>query len=185
MTGCNPEEKHATLFDYSLKTCRKCGLSRPLNEFYKNRSDCIPCNKEYRRRYYAMNRRAAIERARRWQEKNRERHVAKQRLYRHQNRERIQRANRSRHLVKKYGITLDEYEALSESQNHLCQICGDTEEGGLHVDHDHRTGEIRGLLCGRCNKAIGLFDDDPTRVLAAERYLVQTSRKMKERRPPR
>ena len=85
--------------------------------------------------------------------------------------------------MKKYGITLDDYEALSAAQDNRCLICGDAETGGLHVDHDHRTGRVRGLLCGRCNKAIGLFDDDPTRVLAAERYLVD-SRNMEERRRP-
>lgn len=56
-----------------------------------------------------------------------------------------------------------------------CEICGTREPGGRygnwHIDHDHQTGAIRGVLCSYCNTALGLMGDDPTRLEAAARYL--------------
>lgn len=75
---------------------------------------------------------------------------------------------------------MDEYQKLSEKQGHRCAICGQR-EGSVHwsgvtkqlcVDHCHVTGSVRGLLCGKCNRGIGYFDDDPERVAAALRYLI-------------
>ncbi len=55
-----------------------------------------------------------------------------------------------------------------------CFICGDVlaESKGVHVDHDHRTNEIRGLLCQGCNKGLGMFRDDPMLLIRAANYLV-------------
>lgn len=55
-----------------------------------------------------------------------------------------------------------------------CAICGATEEDGaaLNVDHCHRTGRIRGVLCRACNHGLGSFADDPERLAAAARYLL-------------
>ena len=77
-------------------------------------------------------------------------------------------------LQQRYGIDTAGYEALLEAQNGACAICGDGEcsDGRkLHVDHDHDTGEIRGLLCYRCNAGIGLLRDDVTLVKKAVEYL--------------
>lgn len=74
-----------------------------------------------------------------------------------------------------YGITTEEYDALMEVQGGACAICGSTEWPGKnntpHVDHCHTTGKIRGLLCGKCNVALGNMDDDPARLRAAADYL--------------
>ncbi|MEW5810262.1 MAG: endonuclease VII domain-containing protein [Actinomycetota bacterium] len=85
-------------------------------------------------------------------------------------------SNRAR--SKKFDITHDEYLAMREAQNNLCAICGLPETDAIRgqvinlaIDHCHRTGEIRALLCGRCNKAIGLMLDDPERLRAAADYL--------------
>ncbi|MGH2786660.1 MAG: endonuclease VII domain-containing protein [Actinomycetota bacterium] len=93
-------------------------------------------------------------------------------MYKERNRELIRRANRQRHLEKHYGLSLLEYESLAARQNGVCAICRQPQDGGLHIDHDHISGRVRGLLCGRCNKALGLLDDDPTRFRAAELYLL-------------
>lgn len=67
---------------------------------------------------------------------------------------------------------------MREAQGGRCAICQVREEDagrkGLSLDHDHRTGAVRGLLCGRCNCALGLFKDDPARMLAAIAYLERT-----------
>lgn len=65
------------------------------------------------------------------------------------------RKQRNGYLVKTYGITLDEYERLLEAQGGGCAICGGLSGGkNLAVDHDHKTGAVRGLLCKRHNSAI-------------------------------
>jgi hypothetical protein len=67
-----------------------------------------------------------------------------------------------RYLKKTYGITLEQYNKLLVEQNYSCYICQKsiTEfKKRLAVDHNHKTGEIRGLLCMWCNKALGLFHD--------------------------
>ena len=69
---------------------------------------------------------------------------------------------RNNHLINKYGITLEEYRTMSEAQNDSCFICGKKETSkALAVDHCHRTGKIRSLLCGKCNPAVGFLSDDP------------------------
>ncbi len=70
-------------------------------------------------------------------------------------------------------MTTEGFDALFEAQNGLCAICKRESNGvgRLHVDHDHTTMRIRGLLCYSCNKALGLFQDDVTVVEEALRYL--------------
>ena len=85
----------------------------------------------------------------------------------------------SRYLEREYGITIDEYNSLLKKQNYRCAICGG--EGFLMdssrhkiklvVDHDHKTGAVRGLLCHNCNRALGLFHDAEDNLLNAVDYL--------------
>lgn len=73
----------------------------------------------------------------------------------------------------RYGITLEQYLARVENQSGVCAICGRQPDEGkkLYVDHDHDTGDVRGLLCFSCNTGIARFGDDPEVLLAAIRYL--------------
>ena len=75
---------------------------------------------------------------------------------------------RKNNLRQFHGLSLAEYEAIAESQAGVCAVCGRGETGRnqygvlpLAVDHDHATGATRGLLCMRCNRALGLLRDDP------------------------
>lgn len=86
--------------------------------------------------------------------------------------------NRRRNFESQYGITVARYEELHEMQGGLCAICGEPEgkmQRGkvymLSVDHDHVTGEVRGLLCNNCNRAIGLLKDNTDILKKAIRYL--------------
>jgi hypothetical protein len=86
-----------------------------------------------------------------------------------------QSATRARRL-RQYGFTVEEYEDLLASQQGVCAICGGPPGArSLHVDHDHQTGENRGLLCHNCNIGLGNFRDDPDLLLAAAAYLIQAS----------
>ena len=68
-------------------------------------------------------------------------------------------------LIKtRYGLTQEQYDTVLKSQNGLCAICGTDDPGSNRknwcVDHDHKTGRIRGLLCNNCNRGIGLLKED-------------------------
>lgn len=69
-----------------------------------------------------------------------------------------------------YDLTDEQYRDMLVSQEGKCLICGDDMDPP-HVDHDHVTGRVRGLLCGGCNLGLGHFRDDPGRLAAAVEYL--------------
>ena len=74
--------------------------------------------------------------------------------------------------MRKFRITLEQYEELLAEQEGGCAICGrPPRRVSLHVDHDHGTGRVRGLLCFSCNAALGYFGDDGDRLVAAANYL--------------
>ncbi len=90
----------------------------------------------------------------------------------------------SQHLANlrftKYGLTVESYQRMLEEQDFACAVCGEKEGAkaphaprvrALSVDHNHETGEVRALLCGNCNTAVGLMKEDPTRLEAAANYL--------------
>lgn len=69
-------------------------------------------------------------------------------------------------------MTLEEYNSASDRQSGLCLICNKKEEGKrLNVDHSHKTGKVRGLLCGPCNRGLGDFKDNTEAMLKAIEYL--------------
>jgi hypothetical protein len=85
------------------------------------------------------------------------------------------RIRRNRHLVNKYGITLEEYEVMLKKQNGVCYICkGKPEDKNMAVDHCHDTGKVRGILCENCNRGIGMFKHNVTLLKSAINYLQNT-----------
>lgn len=83
---------------------------------------------------------------------------------------------RSRWLKSKYGINQAQYLAMQEAQDGLCDICKEP-AFPLHVDHDADTKVVRALLCGRCNRGIGMFDHDPDKLQAAAQYMLDHARR--------
>jgi len=82
---------------------------------------------------------------------------------------------RRKERLKKYGMTIPEYEALLLKQAGVCAICGGCDKAKrLAIDHDHETGAIRGLLCFDCNTGIGKFQGSPRLLGKAATYLLQT-----------
>lgn len=77
-------------------------------------------------------------------------------------------------IARQYDITLLQYDEMLRQQSGSCAICGKKRPGGggrFHIDHDHKTGKIRGLLCSNCNRALGLMQDNFEILSAAARYL--------------
>lgn len=157
--------------------CTKCNSEKPIVAFRKRSgrsergrrlgrwSHCKQCESDY----------ANSPRGRAMQ---RERGLKCRRRFRERDYHEYRRREREQNLRRKYGFGHDEYERLSDKQNGLCAICHTEPTRGrgkrLHIDHDHETGAIRGLLCGMCNVSLGGFDDDVQRLRNAIAYLKST-----------
>lgn len=82
--------------------------------------------------------------------------------------------HRDLRMQRKYGITLDDYYDIIESQDNQCAICGTSIsdlDHTAHLDHCHDTGKVRGVLCRRCNTGIGMLNDDADLLTKAAEYL--------------
>ena len=133
----------------ALKTCNKCGEQKSPDKFVRP-TMCRDCVNARQRIWYA-NASAATK----------QRYIAQQ-------------AKSER--LSKFGT---DGEALLEQQNNACAICSEDlrtlPSSRRHLDHCHTTNKVRGWLCGRCNNALGLFDDSTERLRAAAAYLEQFS----------
>ncbi len=142
-------------------------------------------NKEYFRVHYLKNKDEYLIRAKKryyldpdkvkkssaeWRKKNPEKFKASHKKWKLKNPEKLLAYK----LKSKFGITVEEYRKMFERQENRCAICwkdGKTSTRKLHIDHDHKTGKIRGLLCKNCNHGLGMFKDDMYRLLNAVSYL--------------
>lgn len=139
------------------KTCPKCQQVKPAGHFNKHKRQCKECRAAVQRAYVGRNRDKVYARSRAWQQES--------------------RASARRHLAENYGehMTPERYDSMLASQGGACAICrGDVSRrdgarGG--VDHCHVTGQIRGVLCARCNAGIAQFRDDPDLLMSAVAYL--------------
>lgn len=136
-----------------------------------------------RRAHYLANREAVLEKSRRWALANRGQVNARNAARRDAAPEKAAEVCRRGHEARRVGVcgfTAAQYAELSAMQGGVCAICARPDERRhrktgtpyqMDVDHDHETGVVRGLLCGRCNRALGLFRDDPSALRAAAAYL--------------
>lgn len=161
----------------SSKTCARCREVLPASDFYANSrsstglsSWCRPCGRRIRAESNARIRAADPEA---WALRRRG-YVAS---YKKRHPERTAESDRRRLLLRKYGITPEEYAARLREQGGGCAICATAPVGGraLDVDHDHDSGRTRELLCSACNLAIGHLRDRPDLALAAASYLMKWS----------
>lgn len=86
-------------------------------------------------------------------------------------------SERNNHYIRKYNLTLDEYKELYKIQKGRCALC-EKECDKLDVDHNHKTGEVRELLCDKCNTSIGMFNDDVIKLQKAIDYLLKHDKKL-------
>jgi hypothetical protein len=166
-----------------MKACNKCGVVKPLEDFHRapgcrdgRRGDCIECFRAAANARNAANPQANRDRVRRWQEENPERYREKLKEFKQS--PAGKRSDRKGHLRRKFGMSLEDYDELVEKQGGVCAVCGYPPDEGksFHIDHDHDSGRIRGLLCSRCNHAIGLLRDDPEVIESALTYLAASRR---------
>ena len=181
--------------EVSKKKCINCN-----KEFVPSKNDvrikfcCEDCRKEYRKKndymkeyyknnkekYYEMNHsdrhkeRKNTARNIRYHEDEvfRRKVIEKSKNYRIRHPD----AKRNQDYMEKYGMTIDDYNKILESQGGKCAICGKPNSGingrdRLFVDHDHKTGMVRGLLCSNCNHGLGNFHDNISFLESAIDYL--------------
>lgn len=149
------EKNVLLLLTLSSKKCACCGEVKPTTEFIKRKSRekwgfysyCRECKHKKAKEYYL------------------------------DNTEKCKKLARNRDL-KKYDITLEEQEKMLRDQDNKCAICGkeiflfgSSKNLTAHVDHDHKTGKVRGLLCQECNTGLGKFMDNTDYLLSAVSYL--------------
>jgi hypothetical protein len=131
----------------------------------------------YFRKYQQTDKRKAYKAA--WYQANKERAQAYSAKHRNKFPDGNRRYFRNHHLVKTYGITIEQYEVIYKEQRGVCAICGSLPDLPKHgvarlvVDHDHATGKIRGLLCNNCNSGLGIIGDTIEHLERALAYLKQ------------
>lgn len=135
----------------------------------------------YAREWRAKNAEKVRAQARARYAANPEYHKAKARKHILNFRKNNPKANRNKHYKSRYGITVQDYEAMSIAQNHLCAICKlpetkmrkDGTPSILAVDHNHTTGKVRGLLCVGCNHMLGNIENRSVSLDAIAEYIKQ------------
>jgi len=151
-----------------MRECRKCGLQAYTTldlinfvndscSLHGKRQLCYNCQKEITKLYV---------------EKNRETINKKKKKKSLEPKEKLKKAEYK--LKTRYGITLSDYDRMLDKQDGCCAICMTTNpksHGRFIVDHNHDTGEVRGLLCTSCNGALGKFSDSILVLKSAIKYL--------------
>lgn len=159
-----------------MKHCKKCNELKEPTDFHKcaSASDglqprCKPCNNSAVHKWRKAYPEKEKEKQAKYYKKNATEAKEKMKEYKKVNKSRIKTLN-----LKKYGLSQEQYEVMVELQNHSCKICkrhSSEFSKGLCVDHCHKSGKIRGLLCGPCNTGIGLLQDNPAIIIAAATYV--------------
>lgn len=155
----------------TTKICSKCKQESLLQQFVKDKrykdgygSWCKSCRRSYQNKWQREWRKYNPERAKEIARKCREKSPDSYRKHR---------------FLSLYGITIDEYNSIFLKQEGVCAICGEIETQknqyktkSLSVDHDHKTNEVRGLLCSRCNRLLGKIENNLELVNKCLKYLL-------------
>jgi hypothetical protein len=168
------------------KRCYICTATKPIEQFrrinyitstgklsWRFDSRCLECTRERDRQRYQHNQEKEKARVREYGKRTREERTAVARLYRQTNPEKLKQwreAKYNRDLERKYGVTFEIFQGLIERYGRQCMICKNS-EGKIGVDHCHKTGKIRGLLCNGCNLALGNIKEDLDRARGLAHYI--------------
>lgn len=146
-----------------MKVCSQCGIEKAFSEFRKRaacrdgyRTECKECQSTYNKGSYERNKNAIL---------------ARQKSYREANKEAVAAYKKSYRRLYRYSVTDDQYNEMLEEQKGCCAICGTSLSSKTHIDHNHKTGVVRGLLCSSCNTSLGGFKDSIEVLSKAIEYL--------------
>lgn len=149
------------------KICSGCKINKPFSDYFKDnlRKIGIRCKCKECCAKDTVN----------WRNKNRSGYNNYVAMWRAKNPERQHKTE----IKRRYALSIEKYNEMLIAQNCQCKICKKQHDpsekrGRLYVDHCHESGEIRGLLCGACNKGLGCFGDDIDRLYSAISYLAKT-----------
>lgn len=160
-----------------MKVCQKCHKQKEIEEFYKDKSRadgfsyvCKECKNVIEVKRRIKNKDKIREYCREYRKKNPEKNKEARKRYYQKNKD---TTVLSHDLKSKYGIDLIGYNELLEKQGGVCAICGKVciHKKRLSVDHNHKDGKVRGLLCDDCNNGIARFHDDLNNLWNAILYL--------------
>lgn len=130
--------------------------------------------KQKRKEYYQLHKEEKKEKSRQYYLAHREEIKEYKKEYHKKRKDIHKEICRKNDLKRKFGITIDDYKLMLEKQNYCCLICG-THRNEFNkdfaVDHNHKTGNVRGLLCGKCNQGLGKFNDNIELLEKAINYL--------------
>lgn len=156
---------------YNLENKDKISKQKKL--YYLQNKEKI---KSDRKNYYESNKEEVKERVMKYHYKNSDTIKDYKKKYKEDNKSKL----KDKQLREKFNITLDDYIKMLDEQNGCCKICKNPETAKnvkygntmmLAVDHNHQTGKVRGLLCSRCNPALGAFNDSIETLKLAIKYL--------------
>lgn len=133
--------------------------------------------KMYGKNYYLKNKEKILKQVKRYKLQNLDKVKLRMKIYREKNKELIKKQQQEYESIhhtrlKRYNISKEEYINLLNKQNNKCVICKKIPNKKLGIDHCHKTGKIRGLLCNNCNSALGFLNDDMELVKNAYDYLI-------------
>lgn len=173
-------ETNPDLVAQGFKRCRRCKKVALASEAFTKeprckggyRNLCKTCHNET----HVKSPEAAQAAHTKWRENNPEKYKESQARSRKKRAVKVALLGRRRTL-RRYGLSSEDYDRMVEAQGGVCVICRLPPTKGkgerLHVDHCHKTGKVRALLCSDCNRALGYFRDDLARVVQAAEYLRQ------------
>ena len=139
-----------------MKKCTKCGIEKPLSEFQKRNdrpagyhSNCKECKRKARI-FWGL-----------------------------KNKKHLQEYNKKSKLKIKWGLTPEQFLDMQIKQKNVCEICKNSFKNSkdTHIDHCHKTGNIRGILCAHCNHGLGKFKDSIDILKSALKYLQKYNKK--------
>jgi len=140
----------------TMKMCTVCKVAKPFEDFYDGYK--AKKQRDVANRKYLHSRCKECDHAR-------------VRIYHKDNKAKVTKRQLISHRRRLYGLNEEEYNNMILSQNNLCAICNKPSDKTLHIDHDHATGMVRGLLCHTCNTGIGMLQEDLIILNRAIEYL--------------
>lgn len=162
-----------------MKRCSKCKAQKPERDFYALPSEvskknprgltasCKDCRNKSNKIWREANRERVLANSARWKRDNVDKVQAQELKRQREKPDQLRNSN----LKYNFGITLKDFRELEAAQRGRCAVCKEPSDATLCVDHDHKTGKIRGLLCRKCNAGIGQLNESSARLLKAAEYL--------------